>query len=438
MTSLSNRGRACSYTPIKRSDPPSDFYLEVRKTAVLTKAWRKVRANGFASACHQTRDEIRVFDAEAHRHIRRIASDLQKERFVFDPQFGVLQTRAGKKPRPIVVATVKNRIVQRAILDVLQTTDEIRRVLATSTSFGGIPGRGRQEALAATYEATQTGKTVFLRSDIRDFFTGIQRERIHEFVCGFVKDQRFLRLLRSATETELINIAQLRKEVNYFPIHEIGVAQGCALSPLIGNILLYEFDLALNGRGICCLRYIDDFLLLGPDRRSVLAAFDNARRLLHKLGLEAYDPREASNKAILGNVRDGFDFLGCNVRPGVVQPSRAARANLRLRIQDIVDAARRSMNTIVRGGRGSGLVQALAELDNVIEGWAHAHSFCNSPGLVADLDTWIGEQLAELDSAYHSRRRLAPVEVGRRLLGVQLLGDVPTDPIVRRRQAVSA
>src|SRR5436309_792762 len=169
MTTLSNRGRAHSYAPVKHSASARSraLYFEVRKTSVLNAAWKQVRANGLTSSSRETRAEIKLFDVESHREIRRIQTRLRKDRFVFDRQLGVLQSRPGRKPRPIVIGTVTNRLVQRAILDVLQSTEEVDSILATPTSFGGIRDRGGKQALEAAYRAIECAATFFLRSDIR-------------------------------------------------------------------------------------------------------------------------------------------------------------------------------------------------------------------------------------------------------------------------------
>jgi len=372
---------------------------------------------------------------------------------VFAPQLGALQSRSGKRPRPIVIAPIENRIVQRAILDVLKGLDEIRRILATPSSFGGIENRDRRDALMLAHNTIQLGARFYVRSDIRDFFSAIPRDYVHEFIATFVKDVAFLDLLRRATETELTNMALLRGDVDRFPIHEIGVAQGCALSPLLGNILLRDFDSALNERGIVCVRYIDDLLLLGKEKRSVLKAFDNARDLLlGKFGLKLYDPRDGGDKAAIGDVVHGFDFLGCHVLPGMIQPSAKSRSRLRVRIQEIVDDCRRSMQIIASGRAvaahavshgdartavsrhrrkiGIGLVPSLSEIDNVVRGWGHSYSFCNSAGVMAGLDHMIDAAKDALLATYDGYRSTGSPTIDRRLLGVQLLQDIPTVQIV--------
>jgi len=75
-----------------------------------------------------------------------------------------------------------------------------------------------------------------------------------------------------------------------FPTGADGVAQGCPLSALAGNIVLEAFDTAMNGRGITCIRYIDDFVLMGKTRHAVDMAMRSAEALLGELHMKIYDP----------------------------------------------------------------------------------------------------------------------------------------------------
>lgn len=80
-----------------------------------------------------------------------------------------------------------------------------------------------------------------------------------------MEDQEFLELFTKAIAVELANMAQLREHAKAFPIEDIGVAQGNSLSPLLGNLFLYDFDQEFNKRpAVRCIRYIDDFIILAP------------------------------------------------------------------------------------------------------------------------------------------------------------------------------
>jgi retron-type reverse transcriptase len=184
----------------------------------LFQAWRKVRENGIHSLSDETRQEIHQFDAVAAKRLDQILHHLSHHRFQFHPQKGVAKRRAGKTPRPLVVAAIENRVVQRAILDVLQSLPQIRQILAIRTSIGGVKGRGREHAMALVREALNANGRYYLRSDIEGFFTRIPRELVLNFIGSFVRDHEFLEVLSRATSTELANFHQLGDDALLFPI----------------------------------------------------------------------------------------------------------------------------------------------------------------------------------------------------------------------------
>ena len=98
-----------------------------------------------------------------------------------------------------------------------------------------------------------------------------------------------------------------------FPIYEVGVAQGNSLSPLLGNILLKDFDRRMNEGDCTCLRYIDDFLILAPNAKAARSRFRLAKRLLSELDMSLSEEK-SSEGAI--NVDNQFEFLGVELANG--------------------------------------------------------------------------------------------------------------------------
>jgi RNA-directed DNA polymerase len=249
-----------------------------------------------------------------------------------------LKKRPGKSPRGLVVAPLRNRIVQRAILDVCQDDrpriqrhlGELRDVLRTETSVGGLPGRGAQDALALIRRAIDGGATHFVRSDIKNFFVNVRRADVDAFLDENVDDPRFLALLKKGLRTDLDNAndAQIKAWWSIFPDDERGVPQGSSLSALCANVALRRLDRALNERGVTTIRYLDDFLILAPSGAKAGKAWQSAPRLLREVGLEAHEPEAGSAKAARGEVADGFDFLSFRVNSEGVSPSRSAKAEL--------------------------------------------------------------------------------------------------------------
>jgi hypothetical protein len=160
----------------------------------------------------------------------------------------------------------------------------------------------------------------------------------------------------------------------------------------MGNVLLRDFDRAMNGRGITCIRYIDDFLILGPSRKAVTKAFEAARRMLSALDLDAYDPLTRPDKASTGPVCDGFEFLGCSIDGSLVQPSRKARERLLERVRGLLDEGRRTMTKASKGRvrYGSGAVQTVDAVNRTVKGWAEAFAFCNARQGMEEVDAASG------------------------------------------------
>ena len=129
---------------------------------------------------------------------------------------------SGKGTRPLVVAPVANRIVQRAILDVLQSTAPVQAVLDTTTSFGGIKGRDRRKAISFAHHAIRGDHTHYIRSDIKNFFTEIPRKVVREFLAIQLGDDDLARLFLEATSTNLANLEALGDDAERFPLEDRG------------------------------------------------------------------------------------------------------------------------------------------------------------------------------------------------------------------------
>ena len=377
------------------------LYSQVRRRKTLENAWRVVYDNGVASKSELTRKQVNEFAVDVNRHLNRIAAKLRYKRFDFLPSEGILIKKPGKSAkRPIVISPVENRIVQRAILDVLQAYAPLEPYFKVETSFGGIKERGVPEALKAVYVA-MASHSHFIRSDIDSFFTKIPKETIVNTISSLVRDNDLIALFRQAITVQLSNLDQLGEDRNSFPIYDIGVAQGSCLSPLIGNILLCEFDRAMNSGDIVCIRYVDDFLILAPTKKAANAAFKRANKQLAQHGLAAYDPATNRDKAEHGETLNGFSFLGCDVRPGMIRPNKKSQKNLLSSIDEIFAMSVRLMGNpgrLVREHRS--VVEALKDASNILKGWGNQYAFCNDLQLMERIDAEVNRKIASYLSKY--------------------------------------
>jgi RNA-directed DNA polymerase len=167
--------------------------------------------------------------------------------------------------------------------------------------------------------------------------------------------------------------------------------------------------------------------LLGPNERAVRKAFLNAQNLLRQMGLQAY--RLGSEKAEAGRVEDGFDFLGCTISPGLIQPSRSARQKIIGEIDSILFEGDRSIS-VHRGGPlrfipRQRYAQTLARIDLVLLGWGHAYAFCDGRQSFDGIDRAINAKIHAFRRRTEVMLSKASAAESRRILGVQLLADIP-------------
>lgn len=411
------------------------LYFDVRKRQNLHAAWKVIFANGKQSQSSDTQKQVKEFSENAYRNLERISEKLRKHTFNFAPARGVPIKRTGKTPRPIVIAPIENRVVQRSILEVLQSHSAIKNYVLIPTSYGGLKdergGKRVQDAVYRAHSEAQNGKSWYIRSDIQSFFTKIVRKKVLETLSCLIDDTEFLQLLTSAITTELDNLKHLGSKAELFPIHEIGVAQGCCLSPLVGNILLHDFDSEMNSRGIVCLRYIDDFLILGSKKQYVEKAFKRAQEILSGLGLSAYDPMLNPEKADIGIADNGFEFLGCKITPEAILPSTKTCNNI---INKIDREFKKSVHLMSDPKylqlQKLSLTDTLKSVNNVLKGWGNQYSFCNCNTIFSDMDIKIDELISKYLSRYAWHRKKFsedPVNL-RRLLGIHPLVDSYSNP----------
>lgn len=406
------------------------LFKEVRGRHRIYPAWATVRSAGLRSPAKATRTAIAQFGDGVPRNIEKLQEELRKGSFQFGPGTGIPVPRTGKSPRPIVVQDVRDRIVQRSLLDVVMSIPNVVRAVDNGVSFGGVLKRSVKEALAGVSERVNSDwAQYFIRSDISEFFSRMPREKAVTGLVALLPDDSLDDFIDRATMTELANHAELGHLLDYFPDEITGVAQGHALSALLGNLLLQPLDEAINSDGAVSVRYLDDFLILAPDKGTAWKAFRRARRCLSELGLICYRPGQ-SPKADEGSAQRMFTFLGCEVSRGFLRPSAENRRKLLDRVQDeLFHSARRMTGREFRDVRSytDSVATTLVRVSRMLRGWAEQYSFCRYSEIRADMDRQVDAMLQRYLGLYADRRQRADTDEKRRMVGVWLLADAAED-----------
>ncbi len=181
---------------------------------------------------------------------------------------------------------LRDKLVQRALLGVLESRAE---ALFHEDSYAYRPGRGAPQALAKTRERIRCGLDWLVDADIRRFFDSIPHGPLIKRLRAFIRDKSAMRLIEAwlAQGAHSSSLLTSRR----------GIAQGAILSPLMCNLYLHPFDMALHRASIPFVRYADDFLLFTPSKRKAEGALAFTHRQLARLKLELHPEKTRITRA---------------------------------------------------------------------------------------------------------------------------------------------
>lgn len=156
---------------------------------------------------------------------------------------------------------------------------------------------GLRQGARLAHQAAQRHRYV-IKADVADFYSSTQHDVLLAIVKRHIEDKRIIHIIQQVLNRCEIHNAEHR-------LVERGIPMGCALSPLLGALILKSLDATLNRQSVVYMRYMDDWLVF-TNSRSVLRRLVKAmHRVMHRLQYKL-----AYNKTFIGRVARGFDFLG--------------------------------------------------------------------------------------------------------------------------------
>ncbi len=306
----------------------------------------------------------------------------------------------------------------------------------TPYSFGGIRRQKGQDlaavpaAVTAVLEAIKGGAKYVATADISSFFTKISKPAVRAIVSDAIKDDEFIGLFDEAIKVELENLAELRERATAFPIEDIGVAQGNSLSPLLGNIVLNDFDRLMNEGDCRCIRYIDDFIILAPTKAAAAARLRKAIKILGGLGMKL-SPEKSSK--LPQSISEAFEFLGIEFNNGLIRPNKKSRTRFLAQVKEKLDVSAREFRKhgdLSEFPKHLSFIDTLRRVDGVVQGWGKHYLFCNDGALFQQLAETIEDYVATYIGEYSSARSGVDKSQWFALLGVQKLSWIVRQPFV--------
>jgi len=342
---------------------------KIHPERTLRAAFSQVAANkGAAGVDHVT---VKMFDDRLEENLKRLSEDLQSG--LYRPQQicrHYIPKPGSKEKRPLGIPTVRDRVVQTAVLNALEPIFE--REFAEH-SYGFRPGRGCKDALRRVDQLLKAGYTYVVDADLKSYFDTIPHDRLLALVAQKVSDGRVLSLIEAFLKQGVLD--GLRE---WTP--EEGSPQGGCISPLLSNIYLNPLDHLMAQQGFEMVRYADDFVILcrSPEEAA------NALALVQQWTAEAGLQLHPEKTKIVDTQTDVFDFLGYRFQRGRRYPRPKS-------LQKLKDAIRAK----TKRTSGESLTKIINDLTPRLRGWFEyfKHSYRTT---FSALDGWIRMRLRSL------------------------------------------
>ena len=288
---------AATPAAVKKEAKPHKYYSlydKVYSPRNLEQAWKRVQANKGSAGCDgQTIEQFALHEAE---NLARLHEQLRTKQYRPQPVKRVEISKTGGGKRPLGIPTVRDRIVQQAVLQVLSPIFEEK---FSPHSHGFRPGRGCETALDVVDRALRYGYEFVVDADISKFFDSVDHELLLERMNEQIADGSVLKLVRAFLESGVL-VAGEREETT-----GVGTPQGGPLSPLLANIYLHPFDEAMQAHKLGLVRYADDFVIFAKSSEEAGKALEIAEQVLTGLKLRLHP-----EKTRIAAIDEGFDFLG--------------------------------------------------------------------------------------------------------------------------------
>ena len=357
------------------------LYDKVWKLTNLYAAARHVIENeGAAGVDHVT---VKDFDQRLSDEVRQLSSALCNKSYKPQQVRRTLIAKLGsKEKRPLGIPTVRDRVVQTALLHVLEP---IFDVTFHEHSYGFRRGRGCHHALERVEALLNAGHTFVVDADLKSYFDTIPHDRLLKRVAEQISDSSVLALVGMFLQQGVFDGLQA-----WTP--EEGTPQGGVISPLLANIYLNPLDYFLHEQGFELVRYADDFVVLCRTRAEAEQALELIRQWVTENDLTLHPTKTRIADA---NDQEGFAFLGYVFKKGRIREPRE-KSLKKLKTTLKAKTPRQS---------GHSLDVIIRDVNTTLRGWMAYFRHCHWSEF-RDLDGWLRDRLrAILRKRAHRRGR---------------------------------
>ena len=364
-----SRDEACPAYPQQEGLGREGLLARVLSRENMVAAWKRVKANkGSAGVDGLSIDQTVEYLKE---HWPRIRAELLSGTYRPQAVRRVEIPKPGGGKRELGIPTVVDRLIQQALLQILQPQID---PTFSEFSYGFRPGRSAHDAVRRAQRCAQEGFRVVVDVDLEKFFDRVNHDILMDRLARHISDKAVLRLIRRYLQAGIMADGVVLDRVE-------GTPQGGPLSPLLANVMLDEVDKALEKRGHRFARYADDCNVYVRSQKAGERVLRSLRKLYEKLHLRVNEKKTAVGPVF------GRKFLGYCLR-------RWSRNTVKIAVAPkALDTFKQRIRFITRRVGGRSMVQVAEQLRTYMPGWKAYFRLAQTPQTFKDLDSWMRHRL---------------------------------------------
>ena len=338
----------------------------------LNDACRKVKANKGAPGVDGM--TISATLQWLKEHHQELTDRIRRGKYTPQPVKRVEIPKPDGGIRKLGIPTVKDRIIQQAIA---QQLVPIFEPLFSEDSYAYRPGKSAQDAILKVQEYAEQGYTYAVLLDLSKYFDTLDHVILVNLLRREVKDERVIQMVKRYLRSGVM-------EGEVVKATEEGSPQGGNLSPLLANIYLNEFDQEYRKRGVPCIRYADDIVLLAKSERAAKRLLATSTKYLEGT-LKLKVNQEKSRVVRVVSYHD-FKFLGftLGLKKGKVEirVHEKSRKKFKARLKELT--SRKVFRSIGEG---------LQRLKRYVVGWLNYYGVASMKTFLRDIDSWVRRRI---------------------------------------------